>query len=239
MSQFGGEAIALRSEDATLSNAPPFSPSFPVRGDKLASLRLAHHWTEAEAARRAGVSEQLIRRAESGGPLAPKELPPLAWLYRTKELQLKPEDLLADSAEFRMASEPSASLAARVQRWFDGQWNHFNLDVIDELAVPDFTFYTEAGVVRGAQAMKERVISFRECFGDFDIVADKIADFGDALAIQWRAALTHTGPWLGIPATGRRIKFRGASWVVLAGDMFGDAWDFWDPGVIFAALTKP
>jgi transcriptional regulator with XRE-family HTH domain len=222
-----------------LSNAPPPSRSFAVRGDKLASLRLAHHWTESEAARRGGVGEQLIRQAESGGPLDARALPRLAWLYRTKELKLKPEDFLANPAELRIASEPSASLASRVQRWFDGQWNDFNLDVIDELAIPGFTFYTEAGVVRGAQEMKERVLSFRESFGDFDIVADKTADLGDALAIEWRAALTHTGPWLGMAATGRRITFRGASWVELVGEKFGDAWDFWDPGVIFAALTKP
>jgi transcriptional regulator with XRE-family HTH domain len=210
-----------------------------VRGDKLASLRLAHKWTEAEAARRAGVGEQLIHQAESGGPLPAKAIPPLAWLYRTKELKLKPEDLLANPAELQATTEAPASLASRVQRWFDGQWNDFNLDVIDELAVPDFTFYTEVHVIRGAQAMKERVISFRESFGDFDIVADRIADLGDVLAIEWRAALTHTGPWLGMAASGRRISFRGASWVQLVGEKFGDAWDFWDPGVIFAALTKP
>jgi hypothetical protein len=215
------------------------SRSFAVRGDKLASLRLSHSWSEAEAARRAEVSEQLIRLAESGGPLETKSIPPLAWLYRTKELQLRPEDLLVHPAELREAKSPSASLAARVQRWFDGQWNDFNLDVIDELAVPDFTFYTEADVIRGAQAMKARVISFRESFGDFEIVADRIADLGDTIAIEWRAAITHTGPWLGMAATGRRINFRGASWVRLVGEKFGDAWDFWDPGVIFAVLTKP
>jgi transcriptional regulator with XRE-family HTH domain len=227
--------LARAAGDIDLSS----SRSFAVRGDKLASLRLAHGWTPIESARRANLSEQLIRQAESGGPLKAKTIPPLAWLYRTKELKLKPEDLLANPAELRAASEPSASLASRVQRWFDGQWNDFNLDVIDELAIPDFTFYTEVDVIRGAQEMKQRVLSFRESFGDFDIVPDDVRDLGDTIAVQWRAAITHTGPWLGMASTGRRISFRGASWVQLVDEKFGDAWDFWDPGVIFAALTKP
>lgn len=222
-----------------MSNAPRLSRSFAVRGEKLAALRLAHGWTPIEAARRAELSEHLIRHAESGGPLKTKAIPALAWLYRTKELQLKPEDLLANPADLQVASEPSPLLAARVQQWFDGQWNHFNLDVIDELAIPDFVYYTEADVIRGAQEMKQRVLSFRESFGDFDIVADDVRDLGDAIAVQWRAAITHIGPWLGMAATGRRIAFRGSSWVQLVGEKFGDAWDFWDPGVIFAALTKP
>jgi hypothetical protein len=39
--------------------------------------------------------------------------------------------------------------------------------------------------------------------------------------------------------TGRRVSIRGSSWVVLVGEKFGVAWDFWDPGILFAALTKP
>jgi transcriptional regulator with XRE-family HTH domain len=211
---------------------------FAVRGDKLAALRHSHQWSEADAARRAGVSEQLIRDAEAGGPLPPRAIPTLAWLYRTQELRLKPEDLLANPAELAAAPEVPAPLAARVQRWFDGQWNDFNLDVIDELAVPDFVYYSEADVIRGPQPMKQRVLTFRESF-DIEIIAERVADLGDFIAVQWRASVNHTGPWLGMPATAKCVSIRGASWVQLVGEKFGDAWDFWDPGLLFAALTKP
>src|SRR5215472_7976550 len=41
----------------------------PVAGEVLRSLRLARKWTQSAAAERADISDRLIRKAESGGPI--------------------------------------------------------------------------------------------------------------------------------------------------------------------------
>jgi transcriptional regulator with XRE-family HTH domain len=211
--------------------------SFAVRGDFLRSLRMARGWTQKEAARRADVSDRLVRKAEAGGPLEAKTISALAALYRTPELRLEPEQLMSDSGAVEREPPAGGSLAERVQRWFDGQWRDLNLDVIDELAIPDFVFHAEWGVIHGAAEMKERVLKFREFFSDIDMVADEVIDLGDAIAVRWRATMTHSGTWLGVPPTGKRIVIWGSSWVEMVGDKFGDAWDFWDPGLIHQQLA--
>ena len=134
---------------------------------------------------------------------------------------------------------PSAAfeLGARVQQWFDAQWNKPNFELLDELATPDFVFHAETGIIRGPAELKQRVLEFRQSFSDFSMLAEEVCDLGDALAVRWTCSMTHAGQWLDLPATGRRVTIRGSSWAQQVGAKFGDAWDFWDPAVIYAQLA--
>jgi transcriptional regulator with XRE-family HTH domain len=211
--------------------------SFAVRGDYLRSLRLARGWTQQEAAARTEVTDRLIRKAESGGPLQAKTISALAMLYCTPELRLEPEQLLMESEGTKQVVPAGSSLAERVQRWFDAQWVSLDLTVIVDLSVPNFVFHTEGGTIHGPAGMKARVLELRQSFSDIEMLAEEVLDMGEAVAVRWRATITHTGPWLGLAPTGRRVSVPGSSWVEMVGDKFGEAWDFWDPGVLYQQLT--
>ena len=90
--------------------------SFAVRGDFLRSLRLRRGWSQQEAARRADLSERLIRKAERGEPLEAKSISQLAAAYGSAEEPLSPESILIDREETAGGPEPAAALRARLER---------------------------------------------------------------------------------------------------------------------------
>ena len=210
--------------------------SFAVRGELLRSLRLARGWSQSEAARRADLSDRLIRKAEKGERLEVKSISQLAGLYGSAERPLSPESLLVDREETVAGPAPTAALRATLQRWFDGLWNQLDLSVVDELIVPEFAFHTETGVIRNREELKSRVLKFRESFSDFEFVLEHVSDLGDAVVCRWRATMTHSGTWIDLPPTGRRVTVHGSSWAQLAGTKFGDAWDYWDPAALYLQL---
>jgi len=211
--------------------------AFRVRGEYLRSSRLSRGWSQAEAARRADVSDRLIRKAETGGPLEAKSITILADLYRTLEAPLSPDQLMAEGVHSCVDGFPEPAVERMLRRWFDGLWNKFDLSVIDALILPRFEFHTESGVVRGREELKSRILQWRESFSDFDFVVEQISDMGDAVACRWRVAATHSGKWLDLAPTGRRVLVHGSSWVELVGDQFGNAWDFWDPRLLYQQLS--
>jgi len=209
-----------------------------VDGELLRELRIARGWSQSEAASRADVSDRLIRKAESGGPIQASTITSLACLYDSVANPISPKQILVNDASTILAPPPGLDVHAMLTRWFDGLWNQLDLSVIDDLIVPEFAFHAESGVVRNRQEMRERVLEFRKSFSDFDFDVEHVSDLGDAVVCRWSVSMTHSGAWLGILPTGRRVTVHGSSWVQLVGDKFGDAWDFWDALLLRQQLSK-
>ena len=58
-------------------------------------------------------------------------------------------------------------------------------------------------------------------------VHDTIAE-GDQLCVRWSCTGKHTGPGLGIPATGKTIHVTGISTVRVAAGKVVEGWQNWD-----------
>ena len=82
-----------------------------------------------------------------------------------------------------------------IRRWVHEIVNDGNLDAADEVFAP-----------RLAEEAKRWVAPFRASFSDVQMrVVDLIAE-GDQVVGRFLCSGTHTGPWLGHPATGRRFE---------------------------------
>jgi predicted ester cyclase len=93
-----------------------------------------------------------------------------------------------------------------VQRMFDEVVNAGNLDAIDELFDEDFQSRTPQGDL-DRSGFRDYVAGWRAGFPDVKCeVLDVVAE-GDRLAWRIRSTGTHTGDFMGIPATGRSIDF--------------------------------
>jgi steroid delta-isomerase-like uncharacterized protein len=83
-------------------------------------------------------------------------------------------------------------------------WNRGNLAAIDELFAPDFVEH-QVGIAPGRDGVKGSIQELRSAFTDFHLqVEDAIAE-GDRVWLRLHATGTHAGPFMGVPATGRRI----------------------------------
>ena len=104
-----------------------------------------------------------------------------------------------------------------VSRWFREYWGKLNPAVVDELAAEDVRlYYPLGGESRGREAVKNRLLGFKELFPDasFELTDDLIVDDGSVVA-RWQGEGTHTGPAWELPvgvlpeASGKTVQYTG------------------------------
>jgi len=106
-----------------------------------------------------------------------------------------------------MSIEENKAIARR----FIQVWGNGDLDIIDELAAPSLSvqYPVLPQVIRGSKTFRQVMDGFRSAFPDSDLqVEEEIAE-DDKVVIRWSFSGTHQGSLLGIPATGKKVKWTG------------------------------
>ncbi len=93
-----------------------------------------------------------------------------------------------------------------VRRMFTDIINDGKLDLVDELFDPEFTSETPQGTL-DRNWFRQYVATWRDGFPDIHCEVGDLIEDGDQLAWSVRATGTHTGDFMGIPATGRTVDF--------------------------------
>jgi len=90
-----------------------------------------------------------------------------------------------------------------------------DLDALDELLHPGFVGYSVAGQQLDAAGLRGMIAAFREAFPDLRVAALDVTTDGKRCAWRVDGEGTHTGPFMGIPATGRRVRMTGVDLAVI------------------------
>jgi predicted ester cyclase len=96
---------------------------------------------------------------------------------------------------------------ALVERLFDQVINAGKLEVVDEAFAADFVDYGPMGELRGIDAFKDVVSTWREAVPDVHCSVENWFESGDMAAWNVRVRGTHTGEMMGIPASGRSFEY--------------------------------
>jgi predicted ester cyclase len=94
-----------------------------------------------------------------------------------------------------MAVEPRPDPRALVHRLVEEVVNARDASALDEIVTGEL-----------AALARRWIDPFRSAFPDFRMVVDDVLVDGDRVAARFRCSGTHTGEWLGRPATGRRFE---------------------------------
>jgi predicted ester cyclase len=86
-------------------------------------------------------------------------------------------------------------------------WNQGKLDLIDERYASNYVRHEYTGDVVGTEAYKQFIRTLHTGFPDWNCTAEDMLAAGDKVAVRWLCQVTHTGEWMGIPPTGKHIKF--------------------------------
>lgn len=109
--------------------------------------------------------------------------------------------------------------AREVSDRFTDLINARDADGIGALFAKDASFAEPAGEFKGREAIVGYWRVMFEAFPDVQVRDDLKADVGDSAMNEWSAGGTHSGPWEtpegSIPATGRRVSFRGCDIVAV------------------------
>ena len=101
-----------------------------------------------------------------------------------------------------------------VSRFVEELWNGRRLDVADAIFAEDcVTHQLRSGVPtdavpRGPEAIKEHMAGWLASFPDLRFSIEQMLSEGDRVATQLLMEGTHLGPWMGIPATGKKMQIR-------------------------------
>jgi predicted ester cyclase len=83
------------------------------------------------------------------------------------------------------------------------------LDELDALLHPEFVCHGPAGRALDADGLRALVAEFRSAFPDMTVAALDVVAAGDRVGWRVDGHGTHTGPFLGVAPTGRRVRLLG------------------------------
>ena len=99
------------------------------------------------------------------------------------------------------------------------------LDELDRYYAPDVVDHDAGdGGPDGLAGVKAGTAGFLAAFGELDYAVDHVVAAGDMAAARWRVRAVHTGPFQGIPATGRSVSLTGIDMVRVEGGKIVERW---------------
>jgi predicted ester cyclase len=97
------------------------------------------------------------------------------------------------------------------------------LALLDKYADPKFVFHLTAGDFNLEQT-KQIVTSINKSFPDADITVDDIIAEGDKVMVRYTMRATHTGEYLGVAPTGKKISQTGIDIVRIVKGKIVEEW---------------
>jgi steroid delta-isomerase-like uncharacterized protein len=120
--------------------------------------------------------------------------------------------------------DPEANKAL-VRRFFDEVYNKGNLAVADELVATGHRSHNKLGLqVLGPEGIKNAARVQRPAFPDQQSALDDLIAEGDKVAVRGHDTGTHTGPFMGIPASGKRFHVTWTDIFRIEGGKLQEAW---------------
>jgi steroid delta-isomerase-like uncharacterized protein len=119
---------------------------------------------------------------------------------------------------------------ALVLRYIDELLVRGRFDHAQELVGPSFTIDRSAvpETISGPEGLHRQMDMLKEAFPDLEFtIADVFGD-GDKVAVRFVVPGTHKNSFAGIPATGRRVTWKGIAIYRVADSRVQEAWACWD-----------
>jgi steroid delta-isomerase-like uncharacterized protein len=121
------------------------------------------------------------------------------------------------------------SAKAIVRRAVEEIWQRGNLAAADELIAEDFIDHTPLpGQLPGRAGFKQVVRTIRMAFPDATETIEELVAEGDRVVARVVIDGTHTGPFMGVPATGKRIHVGGVAILRVRGGQIVERWSYSD-----------
>jgi steroid delta-isomerase-like uncharacterized protein len=125
------------------------------------------------------------------------------------------------------------------KRWFEEVWNHKKSESVLELLAVDCVMHgisETGGDVRGPEGFLALHTKLLTAFPDMQFTIADCFGADDKVVVRWTATMRHTGPGLGIDATGAEIKLRGIGIARIAAGKVQETWDNWDRMAMFEQI---
>ena len=118
---------------------------------------------------------------------------------------------------------------AVIRRLIDEVVNGGNLNVIDELVAPDFVNHNPLpGATPDRAGFKTAFRNLHAAFPDLHTINSDLIAEGDRVVALRGFEGTHSGPFMGVPATGRHITLDGMTVFRVVNGQISERWSVLD-----------
>ena len=119
-----------------------------------------------------------------------------------------------------MSTEENKDL---MRRWIEGV-NQGNLEVLDELCVPDFVYHNASQTMQGLEAFKQVLSMYLAAIPDLHLTLEDVIAEGDRVVTRQTYRGTHQGNLMGIPPTGKHVTLTGMAITRIASGNVVEQW---------------
>jgi steroid delta-isomerase-like uncharacterized protein len=104
-----------------------------------------------------------------------------------------------------------------------------DLDAIGQLVAPEYVLHVAGSPdIEGPEMLKAMVAGSLAALSDVKLTADDMVAEGDKVATRWTMTATHSGEFMGVPATGKRLTIHGVIIDRFVGGRVVEAWENFD-----------
>src|SRR5689334_8614258 len=118
---------------------------------------------------------------------------------------------------------PDESEAA-AERWHLDLIQEGNMAQAGEILTLDVVVHANGQEFRGRETVTHLAQGLRAAIPDSKFTHDELLVAGNRVAIRWTNEGTHLGPYLGVPASGKRVRFEGLDLVHLRDGQIAEIW---------------
>ena len=104
-------------------------------------------------------------------------------------------------------------------------WNGHDAEAFGEVYAENYLGHDPAGTHAGSlEQLKQSAAAVFSAFPDFSLTLDDVIVEEEMAAKRWTARGTHTGEWMGIPATGKAIVTTGNNLFRIVDGKIAECW---------------
>ncbi len=108
-------------------------------------------------------------------------------------------------------------------------WAGLNLANVDEYFAADYVNHNQIpGMPQGREGVKVFVSLMKSAFSDKNYVTEDLIAEGDKVVTRWSSTGKHTGDFMGVPATGKRMRVTGIAIDRIEGGKVVETWGEYD-----------
>lgn len=130
----------------------------------------------------------------------------------------------------------AADLVPRIADAWNRAWGHGDTAAYEQVVSAKYVRHLKNGEDARLREVLRQIEESYAAFSDFDVVILHAVSQGDLLALHWRTTATHTGIFMDVPPTNRRVTVTGASFMRHEDGRIVEEWVAWEPRELLASM---
>jgi predicted ester cyclase len=126
-----------------------------------------------------------------------------------------------------------------IRKWFEEVWNQGKESTIDQMCHPEAIGSGQAqhgAEIHGPEEFKQLCPGIRAAFSEIHVDIHDTIEQDDRVVARWTMAMLHTGAFLDIAPTNKRVSVNGISIQRFENGKIVAGWDCWDQLALLVQL---